>query len=182
MKNVNLQKSRLFRLLAICGITLAGLLGCASNDIQHLVSVGQSGLNPTEPVYITVPKDPTDTDYAGTGQFVADVIAGQLNEHHIQLSIATSPADDQANLDAARKQNAAYIFVPVITNWEHNATQWSFNPSTMGLRITIIEVASGKQLRVDDIQGKSSHISFFGTDPKELLKDSIEKYIDQLYP
>jgi Domain of unknown function (DUF4823) len=98
------------------------------------------------------------------------------------LTIASRAADDQADLDAARKQGATYLFIPVITNWEHNATQWSFNPSTMGLRITIEDVATGKQLRVDDIQGKSSHISFLGTDPKDLLKDSVEDYINKLYP
>lgn len=182
METSAVRWNQLVRLFAVCGITIAGVLGCASNDIQNLVRGDSPGLNPSQSVYIAVPKDPTDTDYAGTGQYIADVIAGQLNEHHIQLSIASSTADDQANMDAARKQNATYLFIPVITNWEHNATQWSFNPSTMGVRISIIEVATGKQLRIDDIQGKSSHISFFGTDPKELLKDSIEKYIDQLYP
>lgn len=182
MKTFSVLQGHGIRSSTICAVSAVFIVGCASNDIQNLSRSNSPGLDPSAAVYIAAPKDPADTDYAGTGQYVADTIAGQLNEHHIQLSIASTPADDQANLDAAHKQGAVYLFVPVITNWEHNATQWSFNPSTMGLRITIVDVASGKQLRVDDIQGKSSHISFFGTDPKELLKDSIEKYIDALYP
>lgn len=170
------------RMFALCMGTAFLVLGCASNDIQNLINADAHALDPGASVYVVVPKDPADPDYAGTGQFVADTIAGQLSEHHIQLAIASASASDDENLNAARKQGAAYLFETIITNWEHNATQWSMNPSTMGLRVTVIEVATGKQIRVDDIQSRSSHISFFGTDPKDLLKDTIETYIDRLYP
>lgn len=170
------------RLLAIFAIAAAGLIACASDDVQTLVGTDSGPLNAGAPVYISIPKDPSDPDYAGTGQLIADDVAAELSKRHVQLTIASATATDDENLAAARKAGAAYLFEPVITNWEHNATQWSMNPSTLGLRMSIIAVETGKQMRVDDIQSASSHFSMFGTDPKELLKDAVENYVGKLYP
>ena len=52
----------------------------------------------------------------------------------------------------------------------------------MGLRVTILNATTGAQIRLDNIQGQSSAISFFGTDPKSVLKDALDDYIKVLYP
>jgi hypothetical protein len=169
--------------LIVTATMLMGLLGCGSDQIETLVGGDTAPLNAGAPVYIAVPKDPSnDSDYAGSGMFVADSIAKRLSERHIHLSIALATATDEANLEAARKTGATYLLEPSITDWEQHETQWTGTPSRMGIRMTIIAVATGEQIRVDDIVSDSGHISFFGTDPKELLDDAIDHYVSRLYP
>lgn len=156
------------------------VLGCSSNEIQRISGSGKATLDPKQRVYVAVPKDPSD-DYQGIGQYVATTIAGKFSDDEIQVAMGSAPASLEDNLAAAKKQQASYLIVPVILNWEHNATQWSFNPSTMGIRITITNVQTGNQIRTDNLESRSSHISFFGTDPKDLLDDELDDYMDDLY-
>jgi hypothetical protein len=156
------------------------VIGCASNEIQRISGSNKATLNAKQSVYVAVPKDPSD-DYQGIGQYVATTIAGKFSDDDVQVTMGSAPASLEDNLNAARKQQASYLIVPVILNWEHNATQWSFNPSTMGIRITIINVQTDTQIRTDNLESRSSHISFFGTDPKDLLDDELDDYMDDLY-
>lgn len=169
------------RELIIFAFVAAVFTGCASSEIQNLSKSGDAILNPQASVFVAIPIAPSDPDYASTGQYVATAISEEFSKHGVPVSIADQPATNEANLAAAQKQGADYLIIPVITNWQHNATQWSFNPSTMGLRIAILNVSTGTQIRVDNIESRSRHLSFFGTDPKELLKDMLEDYVNELY-
>lgn len=166
--------------LIISLILILIISGCASRDIRNISGSHGVRLDPKQSVYVSIPGEPS-SDYQSAGQYVGTTIAGAFSKRGIRVSIASAPATFDANLATARSRNDGYLISSVITNWEHNATQWSFNPSTMGVRLTIIDVATGKQIRVDDIESQSSHLSFFGTDPKELLKDSLEDYVDDIY-
>jgi hypothetical protein len=156
------------------------VLGCSSNEIQRISGSSKAMLDPKQSVYVAVPKDPSD-DYQGIGQYVATTIAGKFSDNDVQVTMGNAPESMADDLSAAKKQGAGYLIVPVILSWEHNATQWSFNPSTMGIRITIINVQTGTQIRTDNLESRSSHISFFGTDPKDLLDDELDDYMDDLY-
>jgi hypothetical protein len=168
---------RKFIIYAACFLML---MGCASSEVHNISGSSNVHLDPKMSVYIAVPSDPS-SDYPGTGQYVATVLAGKFADHGVQVTIANGPATIEANLDAARKQGAGYMIISVVSNWEHNATQWSFNPSIMALRLSIVNVSTGAQIKVDNIEDRSSHISFFGTDPKELLADALDDYVGNLY-
>jgi hypothetical protein len=171
--------------MVVTGIVCAAaitLAGCSSTDIQNISGSSSATLDPNQSVYITVPSTPTKGDNPNMGQYVATAIASHFSDDGIHVWIANSPTSFTENLSAAKQRGAGYMIVPILTNWAHNATQWSGNPSTFGLRIGVVNVATKQQIRVDSITSESSHISFFGTDPKELLDDALGDYLEELYP
>ena len=159
-------------------VMVAMLLGCASNEMRTISGSGSVALDPKAIVYIAIPAENSSNS---PGQYVATVLADEFSKRGIKVNMAEGAASHEANLAAAQKQGAGYLIIPVLTNWEHNATQWSGNPSTLGLRLSILNAATGVQIRLDNIESQSSHLSLFGTDPKELLDDAFEKYIKDLY-
>ena len=158
------------------------LASCASTDIRQISGSSGTTLNPQKSVYVAIPKGPTSGDYQDVGQYVATALSEKLTDRGIKVTMAYKPASVDAELASAADAKAGYLFVPVLTDWAHNATQWSGNPSTMGVRIEIFNVANSKEIRVDSLTSESSHISFFGTDPKDLLNDTLDDYVDELYP
>ncbi|HEX5314980.1 MAG TPA: DUF4823 domain-containing protein [Gammaproteobacteria bacterium] len=162
--------------------TVIMLGACSSTDIQNITGSPGATLDPHQGVYVTVPSAPTEGDNPTVGQYIATAVASHFSKSGVTAWIADSPSSFTGNLTAARQRGAGYMVVPVLTNWAHNATQWSSNPSTFGLRIGIVNVVTGQQIRVDSITSESSHISFLGTDPKELLNDALDDYLELLYP
>lgn len=158
------------------------LTGCASTNIRHISGPNNSQLNPKKSVYVAIPKAPNKGDYQSVGQYVATALSSKLTSRGIKVTMAYKPQNVEANLSAASKSGSGYLFVPVLTNWAHNATQWSGNPSTMGVRVEIFNVASKTEMRVDSLTSESSHFSLLGTDPKNLLSDTLDEYLNELYP
>lgn len=172
------------KLVLIQIVAVLALAGCASEyQIQPLSgSQHTMVLNKRGGVYITVPADGKyqDINYPGSGQLVAQVLAAEFSKY--ARTVQTAPAQSQDGaLSEARRAGSQYLVVPVITHWEQRATEWSGRPSRTSLRITVFDVASGKQLLSEGIEGRTSKVRFTSTSPDELLQKPLAEVVDNLY-
>jgi len=71
--------------------------------------------------------------------------------------------------------------VPEILHWEDRATEWSGKPDVIEVRLTLIDVASGRPLDETVISGKSKWATFGGDHPQELLAVPFEQYAAALF-
>ena len=170
--------------LLILVVSLVTLSGCASQyQIRSLSGSDHAVvLNRRGGVYITVPADGRyqDIHYPGSGQLVAQVLAMEFSKYARTVQTAPSRLRDDG-MSEARRAGSDYLVVPMITHWEQRATEWSGLPSRMGLRITVLDVASGKQLLSEGIVARTSKVTFTATTPDALLKKPIEKVVKRLY-
>ncbi len=165
-------------------VSVAALVGCASQyQMQSLSGAGNAAvLNRKGGVYITVPADGRyqDIHYPGSGQLVAQVLAMEFSKYARTVQTAPSQIAD-GGMSEARRAGTEYLVVPIITHWEQRATEWSGLPSRMALRITVLDVASGKQLLSEGIVARSSRVTLTSTTPDDLLKKPIAKLVNRLY-
>lgn len=172
------------KLVLIQIVAVLVLVGCASEyQIQPLSgSQHTMVLNKQGGVYITVPADGKyqDINYPGSGQLIAQALAAEFSKYARTVQTAPSQSQD-GGLSEARRAGSQYLVVPVITHWEQRATEWSGRPSRMSFRITVFDVASGKQLLSEGIEGRTSKVRFTSTSPDELLQKPIAEVVDSLY-
>lgn len=155
----------------------------ATYQVSNLSGAHVSRLDGQRSVYVVVPRDGTygSTSYAGSGQIVAQAVAAAFSKFATRVSIATKAQTDEEGLDAARTIGAGYVVVPAIVHWEQRATQWSGIPSTMSVRVTVLEAASGKQISSASVEGRSRIVSLTPTTPESLLQDPLAQYVGGLY-
>jgi len=170
----------------LCATLLAVLmlLSCSTTEIQRAGKPGV-GLDPKQGVYIVVPQDPADPDYAGSGKYLANTLAELIAKHGVGIGIGTENATPDENLAAAQKQGARYLIVPVITDWQHHYTDIGpiGKANSAGFTMTVITVTDGSTVRRDDLAKSGTHMSFMGGgDPKDQMKSAMEAYVDSLYP
>lgn len=166
--------------LAVC----VSVCACtAAYKIQNIAGTTQVRLDRQQTVFVAIPKDGLyeEKNYPGSGQSVAQAIAGAFSRHAAKVVIASQLFSADQNLSAAQEAKAGYLIVPVITHWEHRATEWSGRPSVMSIRVVILDTKSGKQITAASIDGRSRIISWTTTSPESLLRAPLENYIDSLY-
>jgi hypothetical protein len=167
----------------LCGLLLAGLLMACSTTQTQLAGDPGVQLDPRLGVFIAVPADPADPDYAGAGKYLAYALAEDLGKRGVSIGIGKEHATQEQNLAAAKQQGAAYLMVADITDWQRHETELNFIPSSAAFTMTVLKVADGSQLRSDDLVKQGSRISFTGgTDPKDQMKAAMADYVDRVYP
>ena len=142
---------------------LAVLAGCtAKYQVSNLAGAGGAHLDRSIGVYVTLPQDGAfgTTTAAGSGQIVAQAVATAFAGVGARVHVAEKTTSNDQAMTAARGLNAGYLAVPVITQWEQRATEWSGRPSRMAIRLNIIDVASGNQIASSAIEGRSRIVSF----------------------
>jgi len=172
--------------LSLLGVLLVGMLltACGTTQTQRAGDTGVK-LDPKLDVFIAVPKDPDDPDYAGAGKFLAYSLAEDLSKRGIGVGIGKEQASRDEDLAAARKQGDGYLMVPNITDWQHHYTDIGpvGRPNSAGFTMSVIKVADGSTVRSDDLEKIGTRMSFGGGgDPKDQLKSAMEDYVDEVYP
>ncbi|HEY3646255.1 MAG TPA: DUF4823 domain-containing protein [Gammaproteobacteria bacterium] len=172
--------------LGFSGALLAALMlaACGTTQTQR-AGASDVRLDPKLGVFIAVPKDPDDPDYAGAGKFLAYSLAEDLSKRGISVGIGKEQATQEDDLAAARKQGAGYLMVPSITDWQHHYTDIGpvGRPNSAGFTMTVIDTADGSTVRSDDLTKSGTRISFSGGgDPKDQVKSALEDYVDEVYP
>ena len=166
-------------------LSLAMLLAaCGTTQTQRQ---GQAGvrLDPKQGVFIAVPQDPLDPDYAGVGKYLAYDLAGELNKRNVGVGVGKEKATPEENLAAAKRQGAGYLIVADITDWQHHYTDIApvGKANSAGFTMTVLKVADGSILRSDDLSKSGTHVSFVGGgDPKDQMQSAMEDYVKSLYP
>jgi len=180
MRHVKPSVVRLSAAMLMTGL----LVACSTTEMQSAGKPGVS-LDPKQGVYIVVPQDPADPDYAGSGKYMANTLAELIAKRGVSIGIGTENATPDENLAAAKKQGAGYLIVSIITDWQHHYTDIApvGKANSAGFTMTVIKVADGSTVRSDDLTKRGTHISFAGGgDPKDQMKSAMETYVDSLYP
>lgn len=170
-------------LIAICGTAL--IVGCSARYTVHNVG-GESyaKLDRGRVIFVVVPKDGSygTNTYSGSGQIVAQSVAAAFSRYASRIQIAEKSMDAATAQQAARESGAAYLVIPVISQWEQRATEWSGRPSKMSIRLAIVDPQGGTQLAAGSIEGRSRIVSLTSTSPESLLKEPLEQYVNTLFP
>lgn len=173
----------LFKVIVYLAICVSVFACTASYKIQNIAGTTQVRLDSRQTVFVALPEDGhyEDKNYPGSSQSVAQAVAEAFSRHAANVVIASQRFSDDQNITAAQEVKAAYLVVPVITHWEHRATEWSGRPSVMSIRVAILDTKSRKQITAASINGRSRVISFTTTSPESLLHTPLKDYIDSLY-
>ena len=79
----------------------------------------------------------------------------------------------------ARHLHNAYA-EPIIVLWEDRATEWSGKRDRIIVKITVLDVSSGKLVDATTIQGTSKWATFGGDYPQDLLPVPMRDYVARL--
>ncbi|MCC7005601.1 MAG: DUF4823 domain-containing protein [Ottowia sp.] len=170
--------------LFVCLMMCIGIAACSAKyTTQNLSGTEKVLLEKNKSIFISIPQDGfyETKQYFGSGQDVAQAVASAFSHHATQVTISEKQLSKDQSIVAAQAAHADYVVIPVITHWEHRATEWSARPSLISLQIYIIDSKTGKQLTIAGIDGRSRIISFTRTDPKSLLRTPLAKYVDSIY-
>jgi hypothetical protein len=169
--------------LLVAAVLLLG--GCAKQfHVENLSGTrSEAKLASDKGVFVATPEDGRyeSTTYPGSGQTVAQVLAGAFSKYAAKVNTAAAPGSLESALSEARDDGASYLVLPTITHWEQRATAWSGIPSKMSIRITVYNVDSRAELTSTSIDGRSAIMTILPTSPESLLKAPVEKFVASLY-
>lgn len=172
------------RAVLIAVLVAFAATGCTARyQVNNLAGGSATRLERSANVYVSVPSDGAygGTQYAGSGQTVAQSVANAFAPYSAQVAVASERVSPEEAMSAAQAAKARYLVAPAIVHWEQRATEWSGRPSRMTIRISIFDVATGNQLTATSIEGRSRIVSFISTSPESLLRDPLAQYVGTLF-
>ena len=170
--------------LTLALMLVFALAGChAKYQVSNLSGASTTRLDKQKSVYVAVPQDGSygATIYTGSGQTVAQSVASAFSKVAPKVTVGDRTQSNEEALASARKAGAGYLVVPVIAHWEHRATAWSGIPSSMAIRVTILDTTSGDQVSSTNVEGRSRIASVTSTSPESLLRDPLVEYVRGKY-
>jgi hypothetical protein len=162
-------------------IAMIALVGCSRAHYRVPDSAVTGIAERIDSVLIAVPEDGRfgDKVYVGTGHFVAHRTAQEFSKYTKQVMIAPAGIQDrEALLSTARKANEAYLVIPAIAQWEHRVKTI---PSRAQIGMTVIEVASGREIGSALLAGDSSAAILKDSTPNEVAIALVHEYVKRLY-
>lgn len=157
--------------------------GCA--DTHQLIKVGNTShkLDPLKKAYISIPRDGKygHINYKGSGVNVSQIILMSFSKYSNTVEIGHQHLPFDKALSYAKENKYDYLVFPTILEWEDRATEWSGIPDKASIKITIIDVDSGRTMGSAIIKGKSGIATFGGDHPQDLLPKPVEKYISDMF-
>lgn len=173
--------------LALACAATMGIGGCTASYKQQETSGLQSAsvqLDRARNIFIAVPADGQfgSRTYAGTGRGVAQKAAAAFSRYAQRVEVGGTPdwSRDQL-LAAARKAGAGYLVIPSITHWEARATEWSGIPSRVSMSLTVIDTATGAEVRSALLESRSATMTFIRPNPDNLAQQMLDQQIGILY-
>ncbi len=162
---------------------IALLAGCA--DTHQLMRTGNTlvNLDSSKSTYVALSRDGRygQTIYQGSGVSLSQGIMMAFAPYSNSVETGYEYQSFDAALAYTKEHNYGYLVIPAILEWEDRATEWSGIPDKASIKITIIEVSSGKTLDSAIIKGKSGLATFGGDHPQDLLQKPVGQYVGSLY-
>lgn len=167
---------KLFRYLLLLSLVLP--LGCATSLV---VSDTNERLPADAPVYVAVAADGANGNkiHEGSGLLTAVAVAKALEPHTRSCLVGLNRETDEEALAAARRANAAYLFLPRIVRWDDRSTV-SAKPQAAEISVFVLETESGRTIGSAQISGQSRAVLNTGT-PQEQLAEPLREWADQLF-
>lgn len=161
---------------------LAFITGCA--DTSQLTRTSSSlTLNPSDGIYISVPKDGGHGDkaYNGSGLLTTLAVMKAFSAYVTNVETAHEHQPFDNSLDHAKSNGFKYLVLPSILEWEDRATEWSGLPDRVLVKIAILDANTGKTIDSAIIEGKSGLATIGGDKPQDLLPKPLSDYVSMLY-
>lgn len=168
-------------LMAVC---LLSLWGCADSHSLNVSGANvTTTINSTESVYVALSKDGSygDNHYGGSGMMLSQSIQSSLLQRLQKVEIARKSELFPAALNSAKNGGYDYLFYPIIMHWEDRATEWSAIPDKIKVKITVVDVETGTEVKSAIIDSSSGLATFGGDHPQDLLPAPVEDFIIQLF-
>ncbi len=120
-------------------------------------------------------------EYQASGQQTAQAIYSAFSKRVVRVSLSTQKPSYENQLELAQTHNFTYLVQPEILHWEERATEWSGKPDRIEVKISIVQVETGKTIDSVTVKGKSKWGTFGGDHPQDLLPKPIDDYVDSLF-
>ena len=159
------------------------VFGCADSHSVSPINTNSERLSTSGFAYIAVPRDGRygATNYAGSGQTVAQIVASAFAKHIDRFEIGQRLEQPDATMATAQELGATYLVTTVIVRWEDRATEWSGISDKAEVRITVRDIASGRTLASAVVSGNSGLWTFGGDHPQDLLPEPMDSYVGSLF-
>lgn len=172
-------------MMKILWILFVGVLlsGCASEYKTDSFSAPSSTLDRSAIAYVAVPDNGRygDITYQGSAKQTTLAIFGAISTRASRAVMADTHLTHDADLAAAKRLGASYLFEAVIINWEDRATEWSGRPDRITLKLTVYAVATGQELASAVLNSHSSWWTLGGNHPQDLLPETLQPFVDRVY-
>ena len=173
-------------LIALSVCTVAFFMGsCSPAYNVHKGAAGQNDfkLDTRATVYVAVPEDHTSSGhlYSGSGREVSSEIEFLLFKHFNNVIVAKKVEEFDKALVVAGEKGCGYMIYPHLISWEDYATEWNAIPDRLKLKISVVDVKSGKVLDKILIEGKGKIMTFGGDHPMDIAKEPLKQWIDSLF-
>ena len=134
-------------------------------------------------VYVMVPENGRygNTTYGNSGQQTAQALFASLSAVTNKIETGLAPESVEAARATAQSKGSAYIFQPLILNWEDRATEWSGIPDKITIKVIVYDVESGKD--IGSVLGRASSKwgTFGGDHPQDLLPRIMNEFTKRLF-
>lgn len=160
------------------------LVGCTATHNINRTDSPEVGLDPDGTAYIPTPENGRfgEIVYHQSGYLTAVAVSRAFTPHFKRTTRGSLAADRYSALKAAKAGGYTYLIEPEILHWEDRATEWSGLLDKIEVKISIVDVASGKLLDVAHIDAQSKWATLGGDRPEHLLNEPISEYANSLFP
>lgn len=171
-------------LILIASIMLAS--GCThTHKIQANGDANQNAtrMNPRGGALVVVPRDGQygAKVYAGSGHMTAQAIVSAFGGRMQKMEMLANISSIEQATANAKEKSLEYVIYPSILLWEDRVTEWSGIKDKVDLKMTIIEVKTGKEIDSSLIQGRSRWMTFGGDHPQDLLPGPLSEYAARFF-
>lgn len=171
-------------LLVALSVGLGALAGCSSAySVRSSGGVStQASIPSSSSIFVVLPADGRfgRTVYAGSGAMTAQALVVALSPVVKAVRLSKGRVDRAAGMAEAKRSGFTYYAEPIILLWEDRATEWSGMRDRVMVRITVLDVASGKLVDATTIQGTSKWATLGGDHPQDLLPVPMRDYVARL--
>jgi len=159
------------------------LAGCTSTHHIDRTASPDVILDSKGTAYVSTPQDGRFEQivYPQSGYLTAVAVSRAFTPHLKRTVRGNLAVDRYSALKAARAGDYTYLIQPEILHWEDRATEWSGLLDKIKVKISVINVASGKVLDVAQIVAQSKLATLGGDHPEHLLNEPIFEYADSLF-
>jgi hypothetical protein len=155
----------------------------APTDQGQPSSATRVRLDPLKSVFVAVPSDGEfgSVYYIGSGRAVAGAITAAFTTQGIPVYVAEGQLASEETLQAATRLKAGYVVLSAITLWDQR-NEWLGRPSTLAVRVSIVDVNTGRIIESKPIETRNETIlSFTIFSPETLLEKPLNQYLSELY-
>jgi Domain of unknown function (DUF4823) len=160
------------------------LAACSNKYRTDSFQPPAEALSRSKSAYIMLARDGNygGKTYAASGRLVSQQLFGAVTPRLNKTEMATSVESREQAIAAARGKALAYVFEPVILNWEDRATEWSGRPDRITIMISVWDAASGKSLASGTERASSKWFTFGGDHPQDLVPVLMSNFANRVIP